>query len=58
MRETERQTDRQTVRGGEVYRERETESEAGTRLRAVSTKPNVRLEPTYREIMTGLKSDT
>ena len=30
----------------------DTESETGSRLRALSTEPNVRLEPTNREIMT------
>ena len=33
-------------------RERETQSEAGSRFRAVSTEPNVRLEPINHEIMT------
>ena len=39
---------------GEEEREREgdTESEAGSRLRAGSTEPNTGLEPTNREIMT------
>ena len=39
---------------GEGQREREgdTESEAGSRLRAVSTEPDVGLEPTDCEIMT------
>ena len=36
----------------ERERERETESEAGSRLRAVSTEPDVGLEPTDCEIMT------
>ena len=34
-------------------READTESEAGSRLRAVSTEPDAGLEPTDREIMTG-----
>ena len=33
-------------------RERETESEAGSRFQAVSTEPGVGLEPTNREIVT------
>ena len=37
---------------GEGQRERETESEAGSRLGAVSTQPNVGLEPTNCEIKT------
>ena len=37
----------------EVQRKRDTpESEAGSRLQAVSTEPNVELEPTQRRIMT------
>ena len=43
-------------RGAEREREREregdTESKAGSRLRAVSTEPNAGLEPTDRKIMT------
>ena len=38
--------------GGGAEREGDTESKAGSRLRAVSTEPDVRLEPTDREIMT------
>ena len=41
-------------RGG-AEREGETESEAGSRLRAVSTEPDAGLEPTNREIMTRAK---
>ena len=37
---------------GRAEREGDTESEAGPRLRAVSTEPKVGLEPTSREIMT------
>ena len=37
---------------GEGQRERETESETGFRLRAVSTEPNTGLELKDREIMT------
>ena len=33
-------------------REGDTESEAGSRLQAVSTEPNAGLKPTNREIMT------
>ena len=38
-------------RGG-AEREGDTETEAGSRLRAVSTEPDARLELTSREIMT------
>ena len=42
--------------GGWAEREREREgdieSEVGSRLRAVSTEPDMRLEPTNHEIMT------
>ena len=38
-------------RGG-AEREGDTESKAGSRLSAVSTEPNARLEPTNHEIMT------
>ena len=38
-------------RGG-AEREGDTESKAGSRLRAVSTEPNAWLEPTNREIVT------
>ena len=38
-------------RGG-AEREGDTESKAGSRLRAVSTESNVGLEPTEHEIMT------
>ena len=38
-------------RGGAV-REGDTESEAGSRLSAVSTEPDVRIEPTDHKIMT------
>ena len=37
---------------GEEQRERETESEAGSRLRAVSTEPHAGPEPMDSEIMT------
>ena len=44
-RETEREW-------GEGQRERETQSKGCSRLQAVSTEPNVGLEPTNREIVT------
>ena len=37
---------------GGAEREGDTESKAGTRLRAVNTEPDVGLEPTDHEIMT------
>ena len=39
-------------RGAEREREGDTESEAGSRLRAVTTEPDAGLEPADREIMT------
>ena len=42
---------------GEEQREGDTESEAGSRLRAISTEPDAGLELTDREIVTWLKSD-
>ena len=42
---------------GEGQREEDTESEAGSRLRAVSTEPDAGLELPDREIVTWLKSD-
>ena len=44
--------ERQSVSGGEAEREGDTESEAGSRLQAVRTEPDVGLEPANREIMT------
>ena len=41
------------MRGGGAEREGDTESEAGSRLPAVSTEPDAGLEPTNREIMTS-----
>ena len=38
--------------GGGAEREGDTESEAGSRLSAVSTEPDMGLEPTNREIVT------
>ena len=46
----EREREHEQERGRET--EGDTESEAGFRLRAVSTEPEVGLEPTNREIMT------
>ena len=42
----------ESVSGGGVEKEGDTESEAGPRLRAVSTEPDAGLEPTSHEIMT------
>ena len=44
---------RQSTSGEGAERERDTESEAGSGLRAVSTEPDVGLELTDREIVTG-----
>ena len=41
--------------GAEREREGDTESEAGSRLLAVSTQPDAGLEPTNHEIMTRAK---
>ena len=48
----ERQTDRQNMSWGGAEREGDTESEAASRLQAVSTEPDVRLELMDCEIMT------
>ena len=48
---TEREKEKEHERGG-AEREGDTESEADSRLCAVSTEPNVGLEPMDREIMT------
>ena len=45
-------TERQSMIGGGAQREGDTESEAGSGLRTVSTEPDAGLEPTDREIMT------
>ena len=42
----------QSTNGGGAEREEDIESEAGSRLRAVSTEPDARLELTNREIVT------
>ena len=49
---TERERERQSMSGGGAEREGAAESEAGSRLCAVSTEPDVGLKPTDREIMT------
>ena len=43
---------RQSTSRGGAERERDTESEAASRLSAVSTEPDAGLESTNREIMT------
>ena len=43
------------MNGGGSEREGDTESEAGSRLQAVSTEPDVGLDFTNREIMTWAK---
>ena len=45
-----RETEHERGRGREI--ERDTESETGSRLQAVSTEPNTGLEPTNCEVMT------
>ena len=45
------------MNGGGAEREGDTESETGSRLRAISPEPDAGLEPTDREIVTRLKSD-
>ena len=47
-----RETERQNMSGGGAEREGDTESGAGSGLRAVSTEPDAGLEPTNREILT------
>ena len=47
-----RDTERKSTSGGEAEREGDAESEAGSRLRAVSTEPDVGLELTSRGTMT------
>ena len=44
--------ERKSVSGGGAETEGDTESEAGSRIQAVSTEPDVGLEPTNCEIMT------
>ena len=45
------------MNGGGPEREGDTESETGSRLRAISPEPDAGLELTDREIVTWLKSD-
>ena len=52
-----RDRERQSVSGGGAEREGDTESEAGSGLRAVSTEPDVRPELTIREIVTRAEVD-
>ena len=52
-----RERERQGVSGRGAEREGHTESEAGSRLRAVSTEPDAGLEPTNGEIRPEPKSD-
>ena len=49
LRERERQT--QSVSRGRAEKDGDTESEASSRLQAVSTEPDVELEPMNYEIM-------
>ena len=44
--------ERESESGGGAEREGDTESEAGSGLRAVSTEPDVGLEPMNRELVT------
>ena len=52
MRERERERERQCMSGGTTEKEGDTESEAGSRLWAVSTEPDAGLELTNCENMT------
>ena len=45
------------MNAGAAEREGDTESETGSRLRAISPEPDAGLELTDREIVTRLKSD-
>ena len=49
--------ERQSMNGGGAEREGDTESETGSRLRAISPEPDAGLELPDREIATWLKSD-
>ena len=51
-RERERERGRQSVSGGGAERDGDIGSEAGSRLRAVSTEPDAGLELANREIVT------
>ena len=46
--------ERQSMSGGEAERGGDTESKAGSRLWAITTEPNVGLEPTNPEMMSLL----
>ena len=48
----EREIERDRARAGEGERQGDTESEAGSGFRAISTEPGTGLEPTNCEIMT------
>ena len=48
----DRQRERGVLSGGGAEREGDTDSEAGSGLRAVSTEPDAGLEPTKRGIVT------
>ena len=49
--------ERQSMNRGGTEREGDTESETGSRLRAISPEPDAGLELPDREIVTWLKSD-
>ena len=51
-RQREREREREEIYGGEAEREGDPESEAGSRLQAVSTEPDVGLELTNSEFLT------
>ena len=51
-RQRERERERESVSRRGAEREGDTESEAGSRLLAVSTEPNAGLDPANREITT------
>ena len=53
----ERQRQRQGMNGGGAESEGDTELEAGSRLRAVGTEPDVGLERLNCEIMTSVEVD-
>ena len=48
----ERERERETARVGKVQRQGDTESEAGSRIWAISTEPDAGLKLTDRDIMT------
>ena len=52
MTERERETETESMSGGGAERQGDKESEAGSRLRAVSTEPHAELELTDHEVMT------